>query len=136
MKLNKKNRVLINQMNVVPYIDVMLVLLIIFMVTAPMFVPSVINLPSVGSANHISTMPIEIGININNQYTITQNKQTVSKNNITQLISAVGSLAKSKDAPIVISADKNIKYDNVIHTIDSLYTAGFKKVSLVVKTHE
>ena len=136
MKLNRKKRVLINQMNVVPYIDVMLVLLIIFMVTAPMFVPSVINLPSVGSTNHISTMPIEIGININNQYTVTQNKQTVSKNTTSQLISAIGSLAKSKDAPIVISADKNIKYDNVIHTIDSLYTAGFKKVSLVVKTHE
>ena len=136
MKLNRKNRALINQMNVVPYIDVMLVLLIIFMVTAPMFVPSVINLPSVGSANHILTMPIEIGINLNNQYTITQNKQTVSKNTTSQLISAVSSFAKSKDAPIVISADKNIKYDNVIHTIDSLYTAGFKKVSLVVKTHE
>ncbi len=61
---------LINQMNVVPYIDVMLVLLIIFMVTAPMFVPGVINLPSVGKAAQVSQQPVEINISKEGSYSI------------------------------------------------------------------
>ena len=65
MKRRKRPGHLINQMNVVPYIDVMLVLLVIFMVTAPMFVPGVINLPSVGTASQVTKQPIEINLDKN-----------------------------------------------------------------------
>ncbi|MCX8514164.1 MAG: biopolymer transporter ExbD, partial [Burkholderiales bacterium] len=82
LRQRRRKNILINQMNVVPYIDVMLVLLIIFMVTAPMFVPGVINLPSVGKASQISQQPIEININKDGNYTITQNNKTTAVNDL------------------------------------------------------
>mgnify|MGYP003402239672 FL=1 len=62
MKRRIRKNNLQSQMNVVPYIDVMLVLLVIFMVTAPMFTPGVINLPSVGKSSQVDTKPFEINI--------------------------------------------------------------------------
>lgn len=132
LRQRRRKNILINQMNVVPYIDVMLVLLIIFMVTAPMFVPGVINLPSVGKASQISQQPIEININKDGNYTITQNNKTTAVNDLNQLIQQTKNIT-TNDAPVVISADKEIQYDNVITVIDKLYAAGIKKVALVVK---
>lgn len=133
MKRYKKNKNIINQMNVVPYIDVMLVLLIIFMVTAPMFVPGVINLPSVGVASQVSKTPIEINIDRHNRYTVTQNKSNIHVNNSEDVIKEVKLLLDSPDTPVVISADKNINYNDVISIVDKLYSSGIKKVALVVK---
>jgi biopolymer transport protein TolR len=132
LKHRRRKTALINQMNVVPYIDVMLVLLIIFMVTAPMFVPGVINLPSVGKASQISQQPIEININKDGNYSITQDNKTTAVANINDLIQQTKNFV-TNDAPVVISADKEIQYDNVINVIDKLYAAGIKKVALVVK---
>lgn len=132
-RYNKKNKNIINQMNVVPYIDVMLVLLIIFMVTAPMFVPSVINLPSVGKANQVSKTPIEIGINQNKQYSITQENKTVNVNSTDELIIKIKPMLQDADIPVVIAADKNISYNDVISVVDKLYNSGIKKIALVVK---
>lgn len=119
-------------MNVVPYIDVMLVLLIIFMVTAPMFVPGVINLPSVGKAAQVTSEPVEINITKEGKYSVTQKSQTFQIDNLPNLVSKVQSLIKN-DTPVVVSADKETKYDNVISVVDKLYAAGVKKVALVVK---
>lgn len=132
MKRRKRNNELMSHMNVVPYIDVMLVLLIIFMVTAPMFVPSVINLPSVGKAANVSHVPIEISIDANDHYAIQQNNKNTPVSGIDNLISQAKSLAGA-DTPIVISADKEVKYNDVIKVVDKLYGAGIKKVALVVK---
>lgn len=132
MRRRTRKSALINQMNVVPYIDVMLVLLIIFMVTAPMFVPGVINLPSVGKASQVNVQPIEINIAKNNSYSITQNNKTTAVDTIDNLINQVRGLVTG-DTPVVISADKDVAYNNVIVVVDKLYAAGIKKVALVVK---
>lgn len=132
MKRRVRRDKLHNQMNVVPYIDVMLVLLVIFMVTAPMFTPGVINLPSVGKANQLSKQPVEINIDLNGQYTLTQNNKTSAAASIEDVIRKL-LLIIHDDTPVVISADKEIHYDKVIQVVDKLYSSGIKKVALVVK---
>jgi biopolymer transport protein TolR len=123
---------LINQMNVVPYIDVTLVLLIIFMVTAPMFVPGVINLPQVGKASHLNINPLQISINYNGIYSLKWQDKSSNFSNLDDLLNVIIS-SSTFDTPIVISGDKNISYNRVIHLIDKLYTKGFKKVALAVR---
>ena len=119
-------------MNVVPYIDVMLVLLVIFMVTAPMFTPGVINLPSVGKSSQVDTKPIEINIDKDGNYSLTQNSKNISFTSVDELVQKTVTSA-SEETPVVISADKTIEYDKVIGIVDKLYSAGIKKVALVVK---
>lgn len=132
MKRRKRHRNLLSSMNVVPYIDVMLVLLVIFMVTAPMFVPAVINLPSVGKAATVSKVPVEISIDTHGHYSIMQNSKTYPVNGLNNLINKTKLLATG-DTPVVISADKEVKYNDVIKVVDKLYDVGVKKVALVVK---
>ena len=141
MKRYKKrnNHTIINQMNVVPYIDVMLVLLIIFMVTAPMFVPSVINLPKVGKAMKITQNPIQVSIvkDKHLKYNINQEQYNITVFSLDELTKTSLKLLQSQttnsSTPIVISADKDIPYNDVIQVIDKLYSHGITKVSLVVK---
>ncbi len=128
----RRQNTLVNHMNVVPYIDVMLVLLVIFMVTAPLFVPAIINLPSVGKASQISKSPIQININKLGDYSIVQDGKSQSINNLVNLANIIKNLAIS-DTPVVISADKEVIYDTVINVVDKLYSVGIKKVALVVK---
>lgn len=133
MKRYKRHtKEVINQMNVVPYIDVMLVLLVIFMVTAPMFVPGVINLPSVGKSSQINTSPIQVIIEKNGEYSINKDNHITKVKNIDGLVAQVKNMAND-ETPVVISADKDTIYNNVIDVVDKLYTAGIKKVALVVK---
>lgn len=129
-RLRKNN--LQSQMNVVPYIDVMLVLLIIFMVTAPMFTPGVINLPSVGKAAQVTKQPLEINIDANGRYTVIQENKTTPASSLDDLIHKASAMAVG-DTPVVIAADKEVQYDKVISVVDKLYRAGIKKVALVVK---
>lgn len=129
-RLRKNN--LQNQMNVVPYIDVMLVLLVIFMVTAPMFTPAVINLPTVGKAAQIETKPIEINIDADGSFTLTQNNKTTPFSTLDELANKTVQMSNA-DTPVVIAADKTVQYDKVISVVDRLYSSGIKKVALVVK---
>lgn len=133
MKRRLRHNQLHSHMNVVPYIDVMLVLLVIFMVTAPMFTPGVINLPSVGKAAQVIKQPVEINIEANGSYTITHNNQTMPISSLTELINKAADMAAGDDTPVVIAADREVQYDKVISVVDKLYTAGIKKVALVVK---
>jgi biopolymer transport protein TolR len=132
MKRRTRNNKLNSQMNVVPYIDVMLVLLIIFMVTAPMFTPGVINLPSVGKASQVTQQPVEINIAANGNYTLSQNNTARQVATLGELVAKTVALATG-DTPVVIAADKQVQYDKVIAVVDKLYSAGIKKVALVVK---
>jgi biopolymer transport protein TolR len=132
MKRRVRQDKLHNQMNVVPYIDVMLVLLVIFMVTAPMFTPGVINLPSVGKSSQVTKQPLEINIDATGNYSLTQNNKTTSIATLDELASQAAQLSTA-DTPVVISADKEVQYDKVITVVDKLYSSGIKKVALVVK---
>lgn len=132
MKRRTRRNNLQNQMNVVPYIDVMLVLLVIFMVTAPMFTPGVINLPSVGKAAQVTVKPLEINIDADGSYNLVQDGKSTSVGSIDELISKAVQLSTA-ETPVVIAADKGIQYDKVITVVDKLYSSGIKKVALVVK---
>ena len=124
-----RKRRLMNQINVVPYIDVTLVLLVIFMVTAPMTNPGVVELPEVGESLKQTGAPIVITIKLNS--TIEMEGESYTRD---RLLTKVQSLIKAKsDRALVIAADKNVKYDEVISLMDLLKQNNVSKVGLLLK---
>ena len=133
-----RGRRTMNEINMVPFIDVMLVLLIIFMVTAPLITPSVINLPSVDKANKQPDRPIEIVIKSDDEVQIKKDPSTGSGGSsipMTQ-IGAAAKQAQGGDAerPVVISADKTVKYETVVKAMNQLKRSGIERVGLSVQT--
>lgn len=132
------NRRMVNEINVVPYIDVMLVLLVIFMVTAPLLSPGVIDLPTVGSSSVKKDRFVEVQIPSlgdmllqvkNNDGTQTEIAVTAET-----LVATVRDLTGNDPAiPIVISADKAVIYENVMSVMNQLKQMGAQKVGLLVK---
>ena len=128
-----RGRRTINEINMVPFIDVMLVLLIIFMVTAPLITPSVIDLPSVGKASKQPDQVIQIVIAKDETIEMKVNEKTTP---ITlKTLSAAVAQAQSgiANSAVVISADKNIKYESVVKVMDTLQKADIKRVGLSVQ---
>jgi len=133
-----RGRRTISEINMVPFIDVMLVLLIIFMVTAPLITPSMIALPKVGKAPGQPPKPIQIEISKDEVI------QIKSAGNTTPVkLSEVGAAVKrlqpavpagEQVTPVVISADKSIKYETVVKVMDALQKAGVARVGLSVQT--
>ena len=125
-----------NEINMVPFIDVMLVLLIIFMVTAPLISPSVIDLPSVGKASTLPDQVIQVEITKDERITL-KSTGTVTKtlpSNLTSLARDVRSLqGEASSGPVVITADRNIKYETVVKAMDTLQRAGVQRVGLSVQ---
>ena len=130
MMSRTRKRRLMNQINVVPYIDVTLVLLVIFMVTAPMTNPGVVDLPKVGQGLKQPQVPPVV--------------LTVKKNNIIELeskpmardellLAVRQALTKNPERSVVIAADKNVKYDDVIGVMDLLKQNKVDKVGLLLK---
>ncbi|GAA4330239.1 protein TolR [Variovorax defluvii] len=133
-----RGRRTINEINMVPFIDVMLVLLIIFMVTAPLITPSVINLPTVDRANKQPDRPVEIVIKSDDEVQIKKDPSTGTgalSIPMTQIGSAART-AQSGDAqrPVVISADKTVKYETVVKAMNQLKQSGIERVGLSVQT--
>lgn len=134
----------INEINMVPFIDVMLVLLIIFMVTAPLITPSMIDLPSIGKAAKQPDKIIQIVVGDNDAVQMKVKNQTMSLS-LERLAAAVkqeqsykaGSAGKSgladANTAVVISADKNVKYERVVKVMDTLQRAGIVRVGLSVQ---
>jgi len=128
-----RGRRTINEINMVPFIDVMLVLLIIFMVTAPMITPSVIDLPSVGKAAKQPDQVIQIVVQKDGSLEMVNDAKT-SKINFDNLANTV-QLAQTGQASsaVVISADRNVKYEMVVKVMDTLQRAGIQRVGLSVQ---
>ena len=128
-----RGRRTINEINMVPFIDVMLVLLIIFMVTAPLITPSVIDLPSVGKAAKQPDQVIQIVIGKDESLELKLNDKT-SRLPLSEIASS-GRLAQQGAAnpAVVISADKNVKYEAVVRLMDTLQRAGVARVGLSVQ---
>ncbi|MGK6306600.1 MULTISPECIES: biopolymer transporter ExbD [unclassified Variovorax] len=138
MSSRGRGRRTINEINMVPFIDVMLVLLIIFMVTAPLITPSVINLPTVDRANKQPDRPVEIVIKSDDEIQIKKDPSTGTgalSIPMTQIGSAART-AQSGDAqrPVVISADKSVKYETVVKAMNQLKASGIERVGLSVQT--
>ncbi len=128
-----RGRRTINEINMVPFIDVMLVLLIIFMVTAPLIAPSVIDLPSVGKAAKQPDQVVQIIIGKDEalQFKL---KDKTSATNLKELANAVKQVQGSvPNTAVVISADKNVKYESVVRVMDTLQRAGVTRVGLSVQ---
>ena len=128
----------IAEINMVPFIDVMLVLLIIFMVTAPLIAPSVINLPSVGDGAKAPDRVIQVLIDKNEQLQIKDGNTTTAAT-VRDLASRVTAVQQAtglpaKDVPVVIAADKSVKYETVVKVMDTLQRAGVQRVGLSVQT--
>ena len=125
----------ISEINMVPFIDVMLVLLIIFMVTAPLIAPSLIELPSVGKAGRPPDQVIEIVIAKDESLQMKAGGNS-SQLSLQQLLAQVQqqqqALGEGKSA-VVISADRNVKYETVVKVMDSLQRAGVSRVGLSVQ---
>ena len=128
-----RGRRTINEINMVPFIDVMLVLLIIFMVTAPLITPSVIDLPSVGKAAKQPDQVIQLIIDKEDAIEM-KIKDKSSTLRFKDLASAVkNAQSAATNSAVVISADKNIKYESVVKVMDTLQRAGVQRVGLSVQ---
>ena len=134
-----RGRRTISEINMVPFIDVMLVLLIIFMVTAPLITPSMIALPRVGKAPGQPPKPIQVQIDKDEKIQITES----GGKPLIIVMAEVGSTVKrlqpavpqgEQATPVVISAEKSIKYETVVKVMDALQRAGVQRVGLSVQT--
>ncbi len=128
-----RGRRTISEINMVPFIDVMLVLLIIFMVTAPLITPSVIDLPSVGKAARQPDQVIQIIIGKDETLQMKVQEKS-SPLGLKDLASAVKQAQSGvANSAVVISADKSIKYESVVKVMDTLQRAGVQRVGLSVQ---
>ena len=136
MSMRRKKQRLMNEINVVPYIDVMLVLLIIFMITAPLVNSGQIELPQIGKSLKPPAAPLEVIIKADKSLAIrdlalTTKEQKVNRDELIDVIKQ--KQEKNKDQPVVIAADKNIRYEEVIKMMDILQKQKVTKVGLLAK---
>jgi biopolymer transport protein TolR len=127
---------LMNQINVVPYIDVMLVLLVIFMVTAPLVNPGQIELPQVGNTSAPPTQPMEVSIRSDRSLWLRDREKGAEESRISRndLLKAIKEKqAKNPEQAVVIAADKDVRYDAVLEVFDMLQQNQVKKVGLLAK---
>ena len=128
-----RGRRAVNDINMVPFIDVMLVLLIIFMVTAPMITPSLIDLPSVGKANKQPDKVLQVVIQKDESLELVVDGKT-SKLMMGGVAEAVKNAQGAEaNTAVVISADRTVKYENVVKVMDTLQRAGIQRVGLSVQ---
>ena len=117
-------------------IDVMLVLLVIFMVTAPFINPGQVELPSVGKTAQTPSQPIEVTIKESGEYLLRDRaagntERTVAKSALAAEITALHRAAP--DQPVVIAADKNVRYEEVMHTMTLLQNAQITRIGLLAR---
>ena len=131
----------INEINMVPFIDVMLVLLIIFMVCAPLMTPGVVDLPTVGQAQRQPDRVIEVIVDADGQLRLKVDGRTPAGSDPDERV-AMGRLAARVKAlaegaaqvPVIIAADKGVRYELVVKVMDTLQRAGVARVGLAVRT--
>ena len=130
-----------HEINIVPYVDVMLVLLVIFMVTAPLVTPAVIDLPTVDKASAPRVVPLEIYVKTDQGLVVRQrdarggvvNEQSLSR---AQLPGFIKTLKNKGELSVLIGGDKNARYESVLQVMDELRKQGVQKVGLQVKTSQ
>jgi biopolymer transport protein TolR len=132
-----------HEINIVPYVDVMLVLLVIFMVTAPLVTPAVIDLPTVDKASAPRVVPLEIYVKTDQGLVVRQrdsrgsvvNEQSLSRAQLPGFIKSLKSKSKG-DLSVLIGGDKNARYESVLQVMDELRKQGVQKVGLQVRTNQ
>ena len=127
---------LMNQINVVPYIDVMLVLLVIFMVTAPLINPGQIELPQVGKTSNPPVAPLEISIHTDQSLWLRDRERGTAERKMSrsEAVQAIrDKQARNPEQAVVIAADKDVRYEAVLEVMDMLQQNQVKKVGLLAK---
>ena len=126
-----------NQINVVPYIDVMLVLLIIFMVTAPLVNPGAVDLPSLGKSSQPPATPLEVVIRADATLLLRERDKGSNDERRVSNAELVAALrerqARNPEQPVMIAADKDVRYEAVLKVMDELQRANIRRVGLLVK---
>ena len=130
-----RGRRTINEINMVPFIDVMLVLLIIFMVTAPLITPSLIDLPTVGKAKRSPDRKLEVVIGKDEKLVLKSGDEsrTLSIAELAASVVAAQAGQPPDTVAVVISADRSVKYESVVMVMDTLQRAGVQRVGLSVQ---
>jgi len=128
-------RRMLADINVVPYIDVMLVLVVILMVSAPFVHPSLVNLPSVGKAARAPDRALEIVVRADGRIWLREGGRELAAD----LPTAVGLIRQRQQAqteaaktPVVIAADKDVRYEQVMKVMSALQKEGVARVGLAV----
>jgi|SRR5271165_2343429 len=130
----RRPRKSINQINVVPYIDVMLVLLVIFMITAPLINPGVIELPSVGSQLAVPVAPLEISLRNDQSLWLREGASSPVRVSPEELVTRIHDhQARNPDQAVVIAADRAVRYEDVVRILDLLQQKGVRKVGLLLR---
>ncbi len=123
-----------SEINMVPFIDVMLVLLIIFMVSAPLITPGLVELPTVGKTRQQPPSVIELIVGVDEKLKLRIDRAEPAPLAMPQLVERVRQAQNGRsDVPVVISADKNVKYEAVVKVMDQLQRAGIARVGLSVR---
>jgi biopolymer transport protein TolR len=126
MSRTRKRR-LMNQINVVPYIDVTLVLLVIFMVTAPMTNPGLVELPKVGQALKQTGAPLMVTVKKDGSTEL--DNKSIQRDEL--LFAVKNALKQEPQRSVVVAADEKVQYGKVIQVMDMLKKAKVEKVGLL-----
>lgn len=133
LRSNNRRRGLMAEINVVPYIDVMLVLVVILMVAAPFVNPSLINLPSVNKASKAPEQVIEVIVYPDARLSLRSGK-TLTPVDMPGLVDGVKVLqADHPEIPVVIAADKTVRYEEVVDVMKTLQAADVQRVGLSLR---
>jgi biopolymer transport protein TolR len=118
------------EINVVPYVDVMLVLVVILMVAAPFVNPSVVNLPSVAKAGQQKETPVVVEVKRSGDTTVVFGGTRISVSGKAELQRAVEKFRGNRDLPVVVAGDREVKYERVMSVVSDLQEAKISRVSL------
>ena len=128
-----RGRRTINEINMVPFIDVMLVLLIIFMVTAPLITPGVINVPSAGQSTKAPDKRVDVQIDAAGKLSLAGEIQRSGLGDKEAVAAIKALLADHPELPVMIAADSELRYQQVMNMMKLLRDAGVQRVGLAVK---
>jgi biopolymer transport protein TolR len=132
----RRRRRAMSEINVVPYIDVMLVLLIIFMVAAPLINPGQINLPQVGAKLDAEVAPLEVRVRANGELSVVDRSRSTTELLVKrpQLLEIIQKAQQANaNQAVVIAGDRNVRYEEVLKVMDILQQGQVKRVGLLAR---
>ena len=134
--MSVRRRRAMSEINVVPYIDVMLVLLIIFMVAAPLINPGQIDLPQVGAKLDPAVAPLEVRVRENGELSVVDRARSpdellVKRGDLLAIVRRAQEGAA--DRAVVIAGDRNVRYEEVLRVMDILQRGQVKRVGLFAR---